>query len=439
MLLWRPRHDLEWRGSKGRANTKQKGEDKMSNAQENTGKVEITKRVGFEGSWETPAQIEKELRQDTIAEDSATAMNQSAEDGDHGVSSTGVFRFQELMAQNIERPKDIVEGLICERQNALLMGRFGVGKTMYGTQLSLHLAVGREFLGLKIPRPYRTMYLDFENDLGDMKERVSKQTSCLGLSEGEEGLLSENWSYVDAGNHENPLHNLKLDRDHAKLESLIVRLKEYAPEVLIIDNLGLVSTQGDLKDTEDALRFYDNLKFVRSKVESLLNGAIIVFHHLTKPGEQQGKEPISLLLSPYEYLSRARGTGRVLDFARTRLALAEEMVGGQKCHVVNGINRSAPVSPLILQFNPETLSFERHDNRKLRFNAVFGIRPKGMEIYQQLPEEFTFSDAEKVNDPKTGRPFNKGTLSDTLKIAVRNGFMTYSAKLYRKVFDLQSD
>jgi hypothetical protein len=202
--------------------------------------------------------------------------------------------------------------------------------------------------------------------------------------------------------------------------------------------LGLVATEGDLQKPEDAKRFYANLKYIQSQVKSLQNGAIVVFHHLTKPGEQSTSP--SLLTSAYEFLSRARGTGRVLDFAKARLALAEEQVGNEVCHVVNGINRSAIVSPLILQFNPETLSFDRHEDMKLRFNAVFKNRLKGSNIYRLLPDEFTFSEAEKLSD-KTGKPLNKGTLSDTLKVAVQNDFIRHDPKtrIYKKLFDPQSD
>jgi hypothetical protein len=310
---------------------------------------------------------------------------------------------------------------------------------MFGTQLSLHLATAREFLGLKIPRPYRMVYLDFENDLGDMKNRVSKQASNMALTKEEQALLNKNWIYVDAGDDNNALHGIKLDTVQTALTPLITRLKEHSPDIVIVDNLGLVATKGDLTDPPETARFYANLNFIRSGVESLQNGAIIVFHHLTKPGEYQNT--ISLLTSPYEYLSRARGSGRVLDFAKSRLALAEETVGDKICHIVNGINRSATVSPLILQFNPETLSFDRHEDTKFRFDAVFKARPRGREIYRLLPEEFTFTEAEKLCDPNTGKSVNKGTLSETLRVGVANDFIRQdpNTRIYKKVFDPQSE
>jgi AAA domain len=352
------------------------------------------------------------------------------------VISDGVFNFKELMALNIERPKEIIEGLLCERQNALLMGRFGVGKTMFGTQMTLHLATGREFLGRKIARPVKTMYLDFENDLGDIKDRLNKQSSALALTDEERAFLESNWAFVDSGDPERLLYGMKLDQGAGEFEPLVMLVKEHKPEVLVIDNLGLVATKGDLKETEDAAAFYANLKILRSADDSLKNGAIVVFHHLTKPGEREGASTVSLLTSPYEFLSRARGTGRLLDFARARLALAQETIGNTPgCYVLNGINRSLDLAALILQFNQETLSFERHDDQNLRFDAAFGTRPRAKEIYLQLPEEFAWSQAEAIVDPKTNRCFNKGTLSEALKLGVKNGFMVQdAAKRYKKVF-----
>lgn len=376
-------------------------------------------------------------RELTPPTENAAGLDRPADSGSPEASN-GIFHFHQFVNLKIERPGAIIDGLVYERQTVLLIGRFGVGKTMFGTQMSIHLAIGREFLGLKIPRPRRTMYLDFENDLGDMKDRVSKQRSSLAPSEQESALLDSNWVYVDGGDDKSPLHRIKLDSVQGVPDPLLDVLKKKTPEVLIIDNLGLVATNGDLTKPEEAARFFANLAYIRSKIESLRNGVIIVFHHLTKPSEESND--ISLLTSPYEYLSRARGSGRVLDYAKNRLALAEETVGLKKCHVVNGINRSGAVSPLILQFNSETLSFERHPDTKIRFDAVFSKRSKGLEIYRLLPEKFTFNEAAELRD-SNGKKVNRGTLSETLKPAVANDFIRHSPSdgVYTKVFDPQTD
>ena len=350
------------------------------------------------------------------------------------------FNFQELMELKITRPNTIVEGLICERQNVLLMGRFGVGKTMLGLQLSLSLATGRDFVGRKVPKPYRTAIVDCENDLGDVKERIKKQHDAQGLTAEDDVLLKANWQYICAGDPDSKFYGMKLDKGN--LAGLADFVRDYEPEVLIIDNLGLVVSRGDLKESDEAKDFYASLAKLRKLSEHLKNGVIIVMHHLTKPGDSlpDDQKSSSLLTSPDVFLSRARGTGRVLDFAQARLAISEERFGTQTYYVVHGINRSAAPVPLILQFNPETLSFERHEDQGLRFEQVFSMRPKGRAVYESWPKSaFTWSEAEKIINPKTGKPFNRDTINNTRQTCMSEGFITYNAdtRQYYKVLRVE--
>lgn len=221
------------------------------------------------------------------------------------------------MALEITRPLEIIEGLICERQNVLLMGRFGVGKTMLGLQMSLCLATGRDFVGRRVPHAYRIAIIDCENDLGDVKERVARQHDALGLGHREDATLAENWRYASAADPESDLYGMKLDStDFKKLEAYVYR---HNPEVLIIDNLGLVVTKGDLIEADAAKAFYSNLNAVRKGSESLQNGAIIVMHHLTKPGESLPTEQCNLLNAPALFLSRARGMAESLTSLKVGL------------------------------------------------------------------------------------------------------------------------
>lgn len=344
------------------------------------------------------------------------------------------LNYQELMALEITRPKEIIEGLICERQNVLLMGRFGVGKTMLGLQMSLCLATGRDFVGRSVPHSYRTAIIDCENDLGDVKERVAKQHDALGFGHKEDATLAGNWRYASAADPASELYGMKLDT--ADFKRLAAYVEKYNPEVLIIDNLGLVVSKGDLKESDEAKVFYSNLNAIRKGSESLQSGAIVVMHHLTKPGETLPAEQCSLLNAPAMFLSRARGTGRVLDFAQGRFAISEEQLGQKTYYVVHGINRSTSPVPLILQFNSETLSFEPHEDQGFRFERVFVNRTKGREIFMALPEgPFSWTDAERLIDPKTNKPFVKDTLNKTLDICFAEGFIAHDpdTRRYSKI------
>src|SRR6185503_8646069 len=217
---------------------------------------------GISGDWEFASES---VSEGVVGEVREARVSRSVPENDENQGNQ-VLYFQALMNLKVHRPKGIVKNLVYERQNVLLLGRFVIGKTMLGTHLYLHLATGREFLGLAVPRPFRTMYLDFENDLGDIRDRLSKQTDNLRLSREENALLNHNWIYVDAGDDDHPLHGIKLDGNKTGLERLISLLTAHRPEVLIIDNLGLVATKGDLNDPEEAARFYDNLKYLRSEI-----------------------------------------------------------------------------------------------------------------------------------------------------------------------------
>ena len=348
------------------------------------------------------------------------------------------LNYQELKELAIQRPTQVIEGLICERQNALLMGRFGVGKTMLGLQMSLSLATGHEFVGRKVAKAYPTVIVDCENDLGDVKDRLMKQHDALGLTEADDALLTANWRYVSAADPRSEFYGMKLDQGN--FAGLLDFVRQFNPEVLVIDNLGLVVAKGDLKEAEEAKNFYTALGKLRNESESLRNGVIIVMHHLTKPGESLPNEGgSSLLTSPDVFLSKARGTGRVLDFAQARLAISEERAGNETYYVFHGINRSTVPVPMIMQFNTDTLCFEKHENQQLRFEQVFCTRRKGREIFEAWPDGFTWSDAESLIDPKTRKPFNKDTVNKTRQTCLNEGFIGYSAdtKQYHKILRLR--
>lgn len=99
-------------------------QDSMENLKTSGGNP-ITKRFGVEAHWLTAAEIEKESGEEIVTGDPANAADSSPippNEENSNPRNTGVFSFQELMAQHIERPREIVEGLICERQNVSSWG-----------------------------------------------------------------------------------------------------------------------------------------------------------------------------------------------------------------------------------------------------------------------------------------------------------------------------
>jgi hypothetical protein len=203
-------------------------------------------------------------------------------------------------------------------------------------------------------------------------------------------------------------------------------------EVFIADNLGWF-VKGELNDPEDVKHFYGVLRDLKTECLSLQRGFILMLHHLVKPHGDKTRRS-SLLTAPREYLSQARGSQRLLDFAECRLALAEELCGDQIVHIVNGVNRTGVVDALVLQLRQETLSFDLHEDTQLRYHQVFAGKSRQRQVFEALPEEFTWTEAIAI--PIGGKAVTKDTLSETLRTTQVNRFVLRdpATKKYRKVF-----
>ncbi len=342
----------------------------------------------------------------------------------------GIYPFESLMSLDVAPPCHAVEGLVNEGQNAIFAGYFGVGKTMFAGQLSISLATARPFLGRGVRRRYRTVFMDFETGPGAIQQRLAKQVEAMHLNEEERAALAENWTYVNTLDEKSPFYCWQMDQPG--LVKLAKLLNEVRAELLIIDNLGWF-VKGELNDPEYVKWFYGALRDLRAECPSLKDGVILMLHHLVKPSGDKTSR-CSLLTAPREYLSLARGSQRLLDFAECRLALAEELCGDQIVHIVNGVNRTGAVDALTIQLLPETLSFDLHEDTQLRYNLAFAGKARQKQVFESLPEEFTWTEALAI--PIGGKAVTKDTLSGMLRTAKVNRFVVQDpeTKKYRKMF-----
>ncbi len=347
----------------------------------------------------------------------------------------GIYPFGTLMSLELAPPCFAVEGIINEGQNAIFAGYFGVGKTMFAGQLSISLATGKPFVGRVVRRQYKTVFIDFETGPSAIQQRLAKQVEAMHLTEEERAALDENWIYVNTLDEKSQFYGWQMDEDG--LVKLGKFLNEVEAEVLIADNLGWF-IKGELNDPEDVKDFYGILRDLKTECPSLQKGCILMLHHLVKPsGDKTSRS--SLLTAPREYLSQARGSQRLLDFAECRLALAEELCGDQIVHIVNGVNRTGVVDALVMQLGVETLSFDLHEDTQLRYNQAFAGKAKQKQVFESLPEIFTWKEALAITI--AGKKVSKDTLSGTLRTARGNGFVLQDPdnKKYKKVFRPTAD
>jgi len=339
------------------------------------------------------------------------------------------------MSLDVAPPRYAVEGLISEGQNAIFAGYFGVGKTMFAGQLSICLATGRPFVGRAVRQRYKVVFMDFETGPGAIQQRLTKQVAALQLTEEERALLDENWIYVNTLDEKSEFYSWQMDKEG--LVRLAKFLNEVGAEVLVADNLGWF-VKGELDDPKHVKDFYANLRDLKTECPSLQDGFILMLHHLVKPGVDKANR-CSLLTAPREYLSQARGSQRLLDFAECRLALAEELCGDQIVHIVNGVNRTGAVDALTIQLSSETLSFDLHEDTQLRYNQAFAGKARQKQFFESLPDDFNWTEAKAI--PIGGKAVSKDTLAETLRTARVNQFVVQDpwTKRYKRVFRPTAD
>ena len=338
----------------------------------------------------------------------------------------GVYNFGEFMKLAIEKPKAAIAGFLYEGQTTMLAGRFAVGKTLLTTQMAIHMAAGKPFLGRTIERPYKVAFIDCENGPAEIQSRWQQQMSTANLGPDERGHLEANCFYANAKDVEASLYGLQLEEGRtAQLEAFLNFCKA---DFVILDNLGRV-IHGDLEDTKDVTTFFKVVQGVKERCPSV--SGFLFLHHLKKPSEHGGT--CTLFSSPYEYLTQMRGSGRLLDFSEGRFALAEEKLNNESFFVLNGIARSAKVAPLVLERDEQTLTFQLVEDKRFLLDTLFRDRPKGkelIEIMQKAGEKgHTFTQLTKLSDAD-GKPFNRTTLSSTLSAAVSNGLIIHEGNTY---------
>ena len=150
----------------------------------------------------------------------------------------------------------------------------------------------------------------------------------------------------------------------------------------------------------------------------------LFLHHIKKPSDHG--ERCTLFQSPYEYLTQMRGSGRLLDFSEGRFALAEEKLSNGTFCVLNGIARSAQVTPIVLERDENSLSFQFVEDKRFLLDTLFSDRPKGRELIDTMMKtrsnQYTFTQLTTLKDNE-GKLFNKGTVSSTLALGVANGLI----------------
>lgn len=123
----------------------------------------------------------------------------------------------------------VVEGMILKDSYNLFTGASGVGKTQYTLQWCIHLALGKDFLGYKITKPYKVIFMSLE--MGHAALKVFLSDMGKKLTNQEVALLEENFLILPHG------EPWWLDKHEGQL-ALNGYIESHQPDGIFIDSVG---------------------------------------------------------------------------------------------------------------------------------------------------------------------------------------------------------
>jgi hypothetical protein len=346
----------------------------------------------------TQAQVlEEEIRGSEIAPASSNRRKRELQFGQRS------FSLRELAKADIGRPTEIVEHLLFEGDTACLVARPKTGKTRLTQQLTIALAEGpnARFLGLKILRRCRVLYLDFESHPGDALDHFRR-------------IAGDRWDRVQDHIYVYCVRSLadsRLGLHGDGLKELRLRVQEVGPDMLIIDTWRLICA-GNENEADAVVRNLRQLDELR-EINPYLT--ILLLHHLRKSGpEDQGR--ISLRQDPQVWLENAAGSHALIAHIDAAFGLEPE---DDDVYTLAGVRRSGPAPLIVMRSDEQTLRFEPLDDLEMR--AAFVFTHAQRELWTKLPKQFRWADAETI----AGGASKKSLVSATLRRALVNGLLTH--------------
>ena len=181
------------------------------------------------------------------------------------------------------------EPIIPHRRRVVVFGEFGALKSWLLLHLGLHLAAGTDWLGFRIPKPRRVLYIDEEMAEEDLRRRI-KQLAA-GMHRSPSDFPGDLRAYPRVG--------VTFDQAGAQRLLMHLRREAYNPDVIVVESLVRVLV-GNENFAWDVAAFWRH-------VEPLLRGGatVIISHHMGKSFDDGAHEPKPLR-------ARARGSTEIL-------------------------------------------------------------------------------------------------------------------------------
>ncbi len=238
-----------------------------------------------------------------------------------------VYSVADLLGMTFPESDSLLGSDLLDRSGAMLItGPQKIGKSLFASQLAFCLAGGQPFVGFK-PTASSRKVLTLQAEVGEkrMQQRLALQAAVFDDEARKNVLNACTFSM------------LKLDQPEG-VESLLAWVKEYAPDVVIVDPLANFHC-GDENVAQDIIRVTSVLDRIRS-----LGPAVILVHHHGKASTERTNVG-----------HKSRGSTALPGWYDTHLSLER---AGETARLKFELRHGETPEDMILRLNPETLLFE---------------------------------------------------------------------------------
>lgn len=213
-----------------------------------------------------------------------------------------LISLDELLAMDFpENSELIADGIWPAETGLIVAGESGDGKSLLLNQISILLAMGWDFLGLKVPTARRTLIFQAENTLKTEKDRFTRMLEGLGITQMPPNIsLFEMQGRLDLANPQDQ-------------KRIIAAIKDHRAEVFFLDPL--ISFHSANENDNVAMR---HVLDCVTDISRKTGAGAGVMHHFGKPTEN----------GALEY--RTRGAMAIRDWADTLIALTTKKGEGGK-------------------------------------------------------------------------------------------------------------
>jgi AAA domain len=194
---------------------------------------------------------------------------------------------------------------LCRGGGLLFVGSSGIGKSTAVVQMGICWAVGSECFGIRPPRPLKILYVQAENDEGDLCEMREGVINGLKLTKKELELLKNNFICVFESSRAG---------EEFVTETLEPLLEKHSPDLLLLDPaLSYIGGSANEQETVGG--------FLRNQLNPLLkkhNCGVLIVHHTNKPNaERDGRKKLA-----NDFAYAGTGSAEWANWARAVLVLS---------------------------------------------------------------------------------------------------------------------